>query len=179
MCFFNVCGSYVHYFSGNLKKTNQDSRSLPRRYLARSRPTFYLFAAVVYRRAAVPHRATPSSVPRRPCRLALCPPAVRYRRAAVPSLLHYRARRAVCPPPAPQSEMSCLPSAAAALPYRRPLPCRTAFTHTPYFLLDRVCADERTGPPGAPQRPRWARTSAPSAPQQPRWARTSAREVGC
>ena len=34
------------------------------------------FAAVVCRRAAVPYRAAPSSVPRRPCRLARRPPCL-------------------------------------------------------------------------------------------------------
>ena len=41
-------------------------------------------------------------------------------------------------------------SAARKPPYRRPLPCRAAFTHTPDFLLDRVCVEERTEPPVCP-----------------------------
>ena len=75
----------------------------------------------------------------------------RYRRAAVPPLLSYSLPLPPCR--LSRRPMPCLPSVAAAPPYRRPLP--------PYFLLDRVCADERTEPPGAPQRPRWARRTGP------------------
>ena len=130
------------------------------------------FAAVVCRRAAAPYRAAPSA-PRRPCHLFAVPPAVRYRRAAVPPLLQCRARRAVCPAVRCPACRLLPPRRLTADPYRAAPPLHThlTFCSTEFALMSEPSRRvPRSGLAGPEHRPRVLRSSLAGPERRPaRW----------